>query len=152
MQLKAAPTVIVTAFLIVAARPALSAELEADPGPPELDVDTGLPVGPIILGSMSLAVIAVGAGFGWQADQEFDRWKEARDSGDAAATKRLADDVDTHSIAANVLLFGGVALAATSVIWWLVSGGDDEEEPDGETSASFQVALGPGQASLTLEF
>ena len=114
------------------------------------NLQTDFPVGPVILGAYGVVTIVIGAGFGWQADQEYDNWKEARDSGDAAATKRLADDVDAHSIAANVLLFGGTALLATSVIWWLLSGGDDEDDGAGE--ARVQAAAGPGQAGIYVTF
>ena len=75
-------------------------EEQAPPIPQE--VDTKLPIGPLALGSMGVVAIAVGAGFGWQASEEYDNYNET-------PSEKLADDVESQSVAANVLIFGGVA-------------------------------------------
>jgi hypothetical protein len=134
-----------------AARGQEQTELSADPGRPELDVDTDLPIGPLLLGSFGLTMVAVGAGFGWQADQEYEDWDEARKAGDPLGEMDgLADDVKAHSIAANVLMFGGAGVAAVSVIWLLLSGGDDEEE--GQGAVAWRPAVGAGRAGLLVQF
>ncbi|MBW2276445.1 MAG: hypothetical protein JRF63_03070 [Deltaproteobacteria bacterium] len=127
-------------------------ELSADPAGPELEVDTDLPVGPLLLGSLGLALVAVGAGFGWQAKQEHESWEEARDTGDPLGQMdELADDVKAHSITANVLMFSGVGLTALSVILLLVGGDDEEGDAEGDT-ALLSPQFGPGQAGLIVQF
>jgi len=129
--------------------------LEASTAGPELEVDTDLPVGPLLLGSFGLVLVGVGAGFGWQAKQEHDNWQEARDSGDPMGEMDgLADDVKAHSITANVLMFSGAGLAAISLIWWL-AGGDDDEEGGGEgeiATARWTPLFEPGQAAVVVQF
>jgi hypothetical protein len=126
--------------------------LGADPAGPELEVDTDLPVGPLLLGGFGLTLVAVGAGFGWQAKQEHDDWQDARDAGDPMGEMgALADDVQAHSITANVLMFSGAGLVAISVIWWLV-GGDDDEGESSDAVALWHPQLGPGQAGLVVQF
>jgi len=134
----------------VAAEPTL----RTDAGAPSLDVDTRLPMGPIILTSFSLCFVAVGAGFGWQADQEYDDWKTAQKAGDGATMDTVADDVHKHSVAANVLMIGGGALAVTGIIWWIAAARADRRkgEAAGEQTARWRPLLGPGQASLLVEF
>lgn len=129
---------------------------------PEFDVDTRLPLGPMILTSFSLCLVAVGAGFGWQADQEYDTWKEIKDAGATgedqipavqAEMDKVADDVKTHSVAANVLMFGGAALAVTGIVWWIVAAGKDAPPGGGgNAGVAWHPAVGPGSASLTVDF
>ena len=129
-----------------------------DDGRPRLEVDTRLPMGPIILCSFSAVAIAVGAGFGWQAHQDYDNWKQARDAGDPYfQMDGYADDVKAHSITADVLLFGGAAFAVTGAIWWIVAakrGGraDAEKTASGGGSVAFHPLLGPTQAGAVFEF
>ncbi|MFO8072838.1 MAG: hypothetical protein R6V85_13275 [Polyangia bacterium] len=163
----------VFSFLIAAAtlvaRPAFGAEpggktepaLAADT---ELEVSTDLPIGPILLGSFSLVGVAVGAGLGWQADQEYDDWKRARSdpmyADDPEAGQRrvdnLADDVEKHALAANILMFGGAALTAISVVWMLLAGGDEEPRETGsnaeETALRWRPGVGPGSLELSVSF
>ena len=128
--------------------------LSADPSGPELEVDTDLPVGPLLLGSFGAAMIAVGAGFGWQAKQEHEDWEDARDAGDPMGQMdELGDDVQAHSITANVLMFSGLGLVGISVIWWLVGGDDDGGDGAGEASATaWSPGVGPGHAGLVVQF
>lgn len=153
---KAASLVVALAFVAFcgAARGQERTELGTEPARPELDVDTDLPIGPLLLGSFGLTMVAVGAGFGWQADQEYEDWDEARKAGDPAGEMDgLADDVKAHSIAANVLMFGGAGIAAISVIWLLVGGGDDEDDREGQATASaLSPMIGAGSAGLTVQF
>jgi hypothetical protein len=124
----------------------------ADAAASELDVDTDLPLAPILLGSFGLVLVGVGAGFGWQADQEHDRWDEARKAGDPnGQMDGLADDIKAHSIAANVLMFSGAGIAAISVIW-LIAGSGDEEAEGASATALLTPDIGPGRAGLTLTF
>jgi hypothetical protein len=114
-------------------------------------------MGPILLGGFSLVLVATGAGFGWQASQEYDDWKDARrdpayatDPGAGQANvDELADDVRTHSITANVLMFSGAALAAVSILWWVLRD-DPDDRPAKETA--WRAGFGPGGASLELSF
>jgi hypothetical protein len=137
-----------------AARAQQPAQIEADPGAPELEVDTDLPMGPILLGSFGLVLVGVGAGFGWQASEEHEDWEDARKAGDPAGEMdELADDVQAHSIAANVLMFGGAGIAAVSLILLLVSGGDDDREAAQETaSVAWRPELGPAHVGLAARF
>ena len=121
---------------------------------PGRDSDTGLHIGPIILGSFSVVAIGVGAGFGWQADQEYDDWKSAQSAGDGDEMDDLSDDVHKHSIAANILIFGGLAGVATGILWFIVSraSDDDENETRVGMTARWRPVIGPGQAGLSLKF
>ena len=93
------------------------------------DADTELPVGPLLVGGLGATMIAVGAGFGWQADQEYDEYKSSPSAG-------LADDVENHALTANLLMFSGGAVVLVSVIWWLFSLGDNEE-----SDTTFQLSI-----------
>jgi hypothetical protein len=130
---------ITTALLIVLVAGSAAAQ---DPAPP----DTSLPMGPILLGSFGVVTVAVGAGLGWQADQENDDF-------DKTPTTSLADDVETHALVADILMFGGGALVAGSVLWWLLSD-DDEPAPEKVEASAARVTpvVGPGQVGLTAEF
>jgi len=127
--------------------------------PPRLEADTRLPVGPLLLGGFSLVLVAVGAGFGWQASQEYDDWKAARtdaryaadpDAGQARVDE-LADDVRAHAITANVLMFSGAALTAVSVLWWLLRDGSRKEKKS-ESETAWRPILGPGHAGFEVGF
>ncbi len=121
---------------------------------PGLDVDTDLQMGPILLGSFSVVAIGVGAGFGWQADQEYDDWKSAQSAGDGDEMDDLSDDVHKHSTAANILIFGGLAGVATAVLWFIIgrASDDDEDQASVEMTARWRPVIGPGRAGLSLEF
>ncbi len=131
---------------------------EADPfasaSRPDMDVDTDLQMGPILLGSFSVVAIGVGAGFGWQADQEYDDWKSAQSAGNGDEMDDLSDDVHNHSLVANILIFGGLAGVATAVLWFIVgrASDDDENEASVEMTARWRPVIGPGHAGLSLEF
>ena len=126
----------------------------ANASSPELEVDTDLHMGPILLGSFSIVAIGVGAGFGWQADQEYDDWKDAQSAGDGDEMDDLSDDVHKHSVAANILIFGGLAGLATGVLWFIVAraSDDDEDEASVGMTARWRPSIGPGHAGLSLEF
>jgi hypothetical protein len=129
-------------------------QLSAEPGGPELEVDTDLPVGPLLLGSFGLAMVAVGAGFGWQADQEYEDWETARKTGDPLGEMdELADDVKAHSVTANVLMFSGAAVAAIGVIWLIFAGGDEDDNGPGQAeTALLEPSVGPDRAGLVVHF
>ncbi len=136
-------------------------QVNSDSASTTQEADTQLPVGPLILGSFGLATVAVGAGFGWQAWEENDDFNEKAESlptgGNPVypnATDKLADDIKTHSIVANVLMFGGTAVVIGSLLWWLLDDDyDSESEAEVElSSAKLRPMLGPNQASLTIEF
>lgn len=126
----------------------------AGAGGPRLEIDTRIPMAPIFLTGFSAVAIAIGGGLGWQADQYYDDWKAARDAGDPyGEMDGLADDVRSHSIAADVLLFGGAAGAAIGVVWWIVAarrGRDRGERP--EAAVSLRPALGPGLTGAAIGF
>ena len=121
---------------------------------PGLEVDTDLQMGPILLGSFSVVAIGVGAGFGWQADQEYDDWKSAQSAGDGDEMDALSDDVHKHSTAANILIFGGLAGVATAVLWFIVARTSDDDENEGsvEMTARWRPVIGPGRAGLSVRF
>ncbi len=133
--------------------PAITAGDEEASGPSG-EVDTGLPMGAILFTSFSVCVVAVGAGFGWQADTEYDSWKAAQKAGDGEAMDDIAADVKKHSIAANVLLFGGAALTAVGIIWWVIAARKDDESLrlKGGATVSWRPLLGPTHAGLSVEF
>jgi hypothetical protein len=145
---------IVCAALLAAAATASAAEValgsDAAEGP-HLDVDTHLPMGPILLTSFSAVAVAIGAGFGWEAHQGYDDWKQARDTGDPYGDMDgIADDVRKHSIAADVLMLGGAAVAIVGIIWWIrAAKRGDEKRRD---AVSFTPVLGPAQAGALVEF
>jgi hypothetical protein len=148
-----------TAFLLCAAL-ALAAAFAnaqaaapADDARPGLEVDTRLHVGPMVLVGFSAVAIAVGAGFGWEADQLYDDWKLARDAGDPYGEMGgLADDVRGYSITADVLMFGGAAFAIVGTVWWIVAAKRDKAARKEDPSVAFRPLLGPAQAGAIVEF
>lgn len=144
--------------MVAAGGPALGEETNAEPE----QVDTELPMGPILLGSFGLVAVAVGAGFGWQADQEHDSFNEAAtatvNGQDVTtypnASDSLADDIETHAIAADVLMFGGVAVVGVSVLWYLLDPRYHRtaENDAASQTAAWRPAVGPNEVSLTVQF
>ncbi len=143
---------------------ALAEEPENNPaqGVPK-DIDTKLPIGPILLGSFGVAVIALGAGFGWQAWEENDDFNKKDEKSSQGgnpvyplATDDLADDIKAHAIIANVLLFGGTAVVIGSVLWWILDDDYDQvTETEGELELSkvkWRPEIGPGTVGLKIEF
>jgi S-formylglutathione hydrolase FrmB len=117
---------------------------------------TNFPVGPVILGSYGLVMIAVGAGFGWQADQEYEKYNTFENNYYPYATEELADDIETYSTVANVLMFTGLGVAVGSVIWGVVEGvvkkKKRKQEADARLSAKWRPVLAPTQAGVTVDF
>jgi len=152
---------VTVALALVLACPAALAREGLDPGTGDetralrLETDTRLPMGPILLGGFSLVLVATGAGFGWQASEERDDWKVAQTDPAYAADPEagqanvddLADDVRAHSIAANVLMFSGAAMAAVSILWWLL-----RDDPEEEPATAWRASFGPGCTSLEVRF
>jgi hypothetical protein len=134
------------------AGPATAQDIEArQDAPAEREVSTHLPLAAIFLGSLGAITVAVGAGFGWQADQEYDDYN-------AKPTEELADDVEMHAIVADVLMFTGGAAVIGSALWWWLGYDDDETAHQGTgasaelSAARWRAIVGPGQAGLTIEF
>jgi hypothetical protein len=141
------------ALASAAATSSAQAAEPADGAGPQLDVDTHLHIAPMVLVGFSAVAIAVGAGFGWEADQLYDDWKAARDAGDPyGAMPGLKDDVRKHSITADVLMFGGAAFAVVGTVWWIVAAKRDKAERAGKATASFRPLLGPAQAGAIVDF
>ena len=147
---------IVCAALFLAAATATAGEvaLASDAGAgPHLAVDTHIPMGPILLTSFSLAIVAVGAGFGWEAHQDYDNWKQARDTGDPNGDMHgIADDVHAHSIAADVLMFGGAAAAIVGIVWWIGAAKHAKAERALPAAVAFHPVIGPMQAGAVIDF
>ncbi|MCP4674478.1 MAG: hypothetical protein GY854_02965 [Deltaproteobacteria bacterium] len=124
-----------------------------DEGPAK--AETKLPMGPLLLGGFGVVTLAVGAGFAWQAWEENDDFnKKDVDGKYSLASDKLADDIEKHSIVANILMFGGTAVVAASLLWWLL---DDDYDSNTESKEELEVAkwrpiIGPGQAGLTIDF
>jgi len=114
-----------------------------EPAPP---AEPSLPVGPLLLGGVSLATLAVGLGVGRMADDEYEDFN-ADDDG-TPPTNAQADDIETHALVANVLLFGGAALAAGSLLWWLLDD-DDEDRPAAKVEVEARLAPNGGELVVT---
>ncbi|MDJ0761622.1 MAG: hypothetical protein QNJ97_01430 [Myxococcota bacterium] len=132
-----------------------------DDGPRENDLcevceaDTTLPMGPLILGSMGAVVVVVGAGFGWQAYEENEDFNTAG-TGDQAgtyplATDALADDIETHALVANILMFSGSAMILGGILWWLLDDDGDERRKQTAT-AHWRPRVGPRGAGIAVSF
>lgn len=124
---------------------------------PSEKVETKLPIGPILLGSLGVTTLVVGAGLGWQVYEENKDFNDKADDGTyPLATDKLADGIETHSIVADVFMFGGLAIVIGSVLWWLIDDDYDLESDSvekGELSdARWRPEIGLGQANLTIEF
>jgi hypothetical protein len=117
---------------------------------------TRFPVGPVILGAYGVVMIAVGAGFGWQADQEYDDYNTFENNYYPNATDDLADDIETHATVANVLIFTGLGVVVGSVIWGVVEGvakkKKREKSEEARLSAKWRPLLSPTHAGITVDF
>ena len=121
---------------------------------PQKEVKSALPIGPILLGSIGLVTVAVGAGFGWQAYEENDDYSMEVDGEYPLATEELADDIEKHALAANILMFSGAAVVVGSLLWWILDDDYDNETKGQaqESTAKWRPMLGPGHAGLKIEF
>ncbi len=131
-----------------AAEPTETPEMEKS------DTNEKLPIGPILVGSYGLVTIALGAGFALQAYQENEDFNKSVDGQYPHAAKSLADDIKAHSIAANVLMFSGLAVTVGGILWWVLS--DDfhknrskKEQP---VALTWRPVIGPTQAGVVAEF
>ncbi|MCP4197601.1 MAG: hypothetical protein GY762_10680 [Proteobacteria bacterium] len=119
--------------------------------PSDDKAETPVLVGPIVMGSFGVVMIAVGAGFGWQADQEHKNYNTFPN-----ATEELADDIETHATVANVLMFTGLGVVVGSVIWGVIAGvakrKERKEKADARLSAKWRPLIAPNQAGVTVEF
>ena len=99
------------------------------------------------MGSMGVVAIAVGAGFGWQASEEYDNYNET-------PSEKLADDVESHSVAANVLIFGGVATVIGGAVWWWLWSKDMSDDDSKEDTARlrWRPEVGVARAGASVEF
>lgn len=123
-------------------------------------VDTNLPMGPILLGSFGAVAVVVGAGFAWQAKGEYDNFNKrdpkathVKEKLYPKATQSLADEIKTHVIVADVLMFGG-AIAMGAALIWALRGRQKEDvkiEPEAST-ASFKPTFGPNHLGMLVEF
>ena len=124
--------------------------------PSDDKAETPVLVGPIIIGSYGIVMIAVGAGFGWQADQDYDKYNTFENNTYQYATDELADDIETYSTVANVLMFTGLGVVVGSVIWGVVAGvakkKERKEKADARLSAKWRPLIAPNQAGVTVEF
>ena len=117
---------------------------------------TRFPVGPVILGSFGVVMVAVGAGFGWQADQDYDKYNTFRDNHYPNATEDLKSDIETYSTVANALMFSGLGVIVASVIWGVTEGvvrkKQREKKERERQSATWRPLIGPTQAGVTVAF
>ena len=145
---------IVSNSVVVSAKesnPAKSAHLKSD------TPTSSLPMGPIFLGSFGLVTAAFGAGFGWQAHQELKDYNERSvdECGDEIypnATSELADDIKWHTIAADVMLFGGAAMVIGGVVWWVVAEKQKKRSREPARIAATRPNVGVDRLGLTVEF
>ena len=136
----------VIALSVLVSRPVLGDETTESAENEEYNqLDTKLPIGPILLGSFGLAAVATGAGFAWQADEE-------RDDFNKTPTKMLADDAKAHAVTANILLFGGAAAVASSLLWLLLTRDDDDETDEIASAVVVTPLIAPGHATLSITF
>ncbi len=129
--------------------------LSAEESPPSDDqgrVDTALPVGPILMGSFGIVTVVAGAGFGWQAYQENEDYKKKVGDAYPLATQKLADDIKRHAITADILMFSGGALVLGGVLWWLLDDRRGKRKRGDQTALVWHPKVGPGHASLAIEF
>jgi hypothetical protein len=114
------------------------------------------PVAPVILGAYGVVMIAVGAGFGWQADQEYKDYNTFENNHYPNATEDLADDIETHATVANVLIFTGLGVVVASVIWGVVEGVAKKKKrkkaAEARLSARWRPLLSPTHAGVTVDF
>lgn len=113
----------------------------------ETEVDTGssLPVGPILLGGGSLAVLSLGVAFGLQADTDNDDY-------DKRPTEDGADDVESSALAANICLFTGGAMAIGALVWWLVDELGHDQDDETETTVGVGAAGNGGAVTVMVAF
>ena len=117
--------------------------------------DTKLPVGPIILGSLGAVVTLVGAGVGWQADEEYDLYNTQIDNGYPNASEALIDDIQLHTAVANGLMITGAVIMVGAVVWGVVDwvmGKKKKESAEAALAVKWRPVVGPTQAGAVVTF
>jgi hypothetical protein len=120
----------------------------------ESDQKSKLPIGPILMGSYGLVTIAMGAGFGLQAYQENEDFNKEEDGQYPLASESLADDITAHSIAANVLMFSGLAVVLGGILWWALDDDYHSKRAKKEQKAALRLRplIGPTQTGVAAAF
>lgn len=133
--------------------------VDAPVAEPNADVDTHLPMGPILLGSFGAVAVLVGAGFGWQAKGEYDRFNERDPNAKydtqlvyPRATQSQADDIRNHVIVADVLMFGGAVAVGASLLWGLLGRKKAAGMKAEVKAASLTPSIAPNRLGLVVEF
>lgn len=106
-----------------------------DPDPP---VDPGGPgVAPWILVGAGGAALVTGVVLAVSAQSTHD---DFRATDDLDEKRSLGSDGESLSVAADVLMFGGAALAAGGLVWYFVA---SSGEPTGQGSVNVETSLAP---------
>ena len=112
----------------------------------DLTIDMSPSIGPLLVGGLGVTMFAVGIGLGWEADQDYDNYNDA-------PSDSLADDVESHALAANILMFGGGAVMVCCFVWWIIAHRNYKKRNEPRLSAmAWQIDPGPRRVGLTLEF
>lgn len=104
------------------------------------------------------AVVAVGAGYVYyqRGQDEFDRYKQVRDSGGASATelRELYDFANGSHLRAQVFAIGGLAIAGVATYLWISGGRDSRSRSSRSARVSHLSGVSllspPGGAGLQL--
>jgi hypothetical protein len=98
-------------------------------------------------------IVVIGAGVGWQADQEYDFYNEKRNNYYPNATNELADDIKKHATAANALMITGLVVVAGSVVWGIVEGvANKKKREKAEQTAKWRPTVKPNGTGITVTF
>ena len=88
--------------------------------------------------------------------QDYDKYNTFENNTYPYATNELADDIETYSTVANVLMFTGLGVVVGSVIWGVIAGvakkKERKEKADARLSAKWRPLIAPNQAGVTVEF
>ncbi len=131
---------------------ATSGALETDAPHAEEDGLSGSQIGAVVVGSLGLAALTVGAVFGGLA---LSQWDEARERcpsspcGDAEGAT-LDDDALVSGNTSTGLLIGGGTLIAAAVIWFVLTPEASEAEATSSSIRTMVPMLGPHHAGLLM--
>jgi hypothetical protein len=135
-----------------ATAPSEAPELSSETSPP-VAVAKPLPVLPIVIGAVGVALIAAGVGFGMSAKSNEDAYAKLKiPQGDTAAAGRAQAKIDsaaTQAMLSNVGFGVGAAAVAAGIVLFVLQSQSGDDHDAAQAGSGMRLASRMGQLTLS---